>query len=463
MIVIPLESADPLAVARRLRPLPGFAFLDSALVGADLGRHAFVAADPFGTLRVADGRTFWNGEEVASGRQALDELSRRLVLYRQPTMAGLPPFQGGAIGHVAYEFGWLLERLPSAPPPPDGIAELEMHFYDAIVAFDLVDDSAFVLSTGWPEADPARREKRARRRAEQLLALIDGPAPVEAPFTGLADPVFTTNLDRPAYEAAVARTRDYIRAGDIFQANIARRIDLDLPAGFDAWGYYRALRAANPAPFAAFLDHGAVQIASSSPERLLAVCGRHVETRPIKGTVRRAADPAEDAALAAALAASDKDRAENVMIVDLLRSDLSAVCRPHTVRVPRLCAVESYASLHHLVSTVTGELANDRMAVDALDAVFPGGSITGAPKIRAMEIIAELEQAPRGVYCGAIGYLGFDGSADFNIAIRTATFAGGRASLGAGGGITLLSDPAAEFEEAELKARRLVDAFRRPA
>lgn len=463
MIVIPLESADPLAVARRLRPLPGFAFLDSALVNADVGRHAFVAADPFGTLRVADGRTFWNGEEVAPGQQALDELGRRLALYRQPTVAGLPPFQGGAIGHVAYEFGRLLERLPTAPPPPDGIAELEMYFYNAIVAFDLVDNSAFVLSTGWPEADPARRERRARQRADQFLALIDGPAPAEAPFAGLADPVFTTNLDRSAYEAAVARTRDYILAGDIFQANIARRIDLDLPAGFDAWGYYRALRAANPAPFAAFLDHGAVQIASSSPERLLAVRGRHVETRPIKGTARRAADPAEDAALRASLAASDKDRAENVMIVDLLRSDLSAVCRPHTVRVPRLCAVETYASLHHLVSTVTGELADDRTAVDALAAVFPGGSITGAPKIRAMEIIAELEQAPRGVYCGAIGYLGFDGSADFNIAIRTATFAGGRASLAAGSGITLLSDPAAEFDEAELKARRLVDAFRRPA
>jgi para-aminobenzoate synthetase component 1 len=463
MIVIPLESADPLAVARRLRPLPGFAFLDSALVDADLGRHAFVAADPFGTLRVADGRTFWNGEEVAPGRRALDELSRRLALYRQPTMAGLPPFQGGAIGHVAYEFGRLLEHLPTAPPPPDGIADMELHFYDAIVAFDLADNSAFVLSTGWPELEDCKREKRARLRADQLLALIDGPAPAEAPFAGLADPVFTTNLDRPAYEAAVARTRDYILAGDIFQANIARRIDLDLPAGFDAWGYYRTLRAANPAPFAAFLDHGAVQIASSSPERLLAVRGRHVETRPIKGTARRAADPVEDAALKAALTASDKDRAENVMIVDLLRSDLSAVCRPHTVRVPRLCAVETYASLHHLVSTVTGELADDRTAVDALAAVFPGGSITGAPKIRAMEIIAELERAPRGVYCGAIGYLGFDGSADFNIAIRTATFAGGRASLAAGGGITLLSDPAAEFEEAELKARRLVDAFRGPA
>ncbi|SCM74434.1 Anthranilate synthase component 1 [uncultured Pleomorphomonas sp.] len=471
MIVIPFDCPDPMAIAGRFRPLPRFAFLDSALADASLGRHAFLAADPFGTLRVAGGRTFWNGEEVvpqsgdprSPGRRALAELARRLALYRQEPLAGLPPFQAGAIGHVAYEFGRLLERLPSAPAPTDGIAELEMHFYDVVVACDLAGRRAFLLSTGWPELESDSRERRARQRAEQFMALIEGPAPAEEPFAGLGDPAFRASLDRIGYAAAVARTRDYILAGDIFQANIARRMEIDLPAGFDAWGYYRALRAANPAPFAAFLDHGGVQIASSSPERLIDVRGRNVETRPIKGTAPRAADPVEDAARAAALAASEKDRAENVMIVDLLRSDLSAVCKPHTVKVPSLCAVETYASLHHLVSTVTGELADGLTAVDALAAVFPGGSITGAPKIRAMEIIAELEQAPRDIYCGAIGYLGFDGAADFNIAIRTATFAGGRASLGAGGGITLLSDPAAEFDEAELKARRLIDAFRRPA
>ncbi|PKR90562.1 aminodeoxychorismate synthase, component I [Pleomorphomonas diazotrophica] len=471
MIVTALDCPDPMAIAGRLRPLPRFAFLDSALAGEVLGRHAFLAADPFATFRVADGRVFWNGEEIArqpndprsTGRRALAELDRRLALYRQAPVAGLPPFQGGAIGHVAYEFGRLLEHLPSMPASTEGIAELEMHFYDVVVTCDLAAGRAFLISTGWPAEEADKRDKRARERAEQFLALIEGPAPAEQPFIGLGSPIFRANLDRAGYEAAVARTRDYILAGDIFQANIARRIGTTLPPGFDAWGYYRALRAANPAPFAAFVDHGEMQIASSSPERLIEVRGRQVETRPIKGTARRAAGPAEDAARAAALAASEKDRAENVMIVDLLRSDLSGVCKPHTVRVPSLCAVETYASLHHLVSVVTGELRDDRSAVDALAAVFPGGSITGAPKIRAMEIIAELERVPRDIYCGAIGYFGFDGSADFNIAIRTATFAGGRASLGAGGGITLLSDPAAEFEEAELKARRLIDAFRRPA
>lgn len=471
MVVIPIAFRPVLEIARRLRSLPMFAMLESALPNAAFGRHAFLAAEPFGRLRVVDGRCYWNDEEILAaegdrrspGRRALDELYARLKLYCSEPLPGLPPFQGGAAGYVAYEFGRLLERLPGAPEPVDGVADLDMAFYDVVVALDVIDRKAFIVSTGWPEIDPAKRERRAQERADRFLALIEAEAPEDSPYAGITDPMVTSNLDAAAYEAAVARTRDYILAGDIFQANIARRVEVELPDGFDAFGYYRALRDASPAPFSAWLDFGAVKIASSSPERLLAVRGAEVETRPIKGTARRADDPAEDARLAAALAASDKDRAENVMIVDLLRSDLSAVCRPGSVHVPRLNAVESYAGLHHLVSTVTGTLAEGRTAVDALAAVFPGGSITGAPKIRAMEIIAELERAPRGVYCGAIGYLGFDGSADFNIAIRTVTFAGGKASLGAGSGITMLSDPAAEEAEARLKAARMLAAFGRPA
>lgn len=471
MIVTVFDCPDPIAIAGRLRSLPRFALLDSALESAGLGRFTFLAADPFGTFRVIGGRMFWNNEEIirpegdrrSPGRWALAELGRRLALYRQELVSGLPPFQGGAIGHVAYEFGRCLEHLPSTPAPSEGVAELEMHFYDVVVACDLAAHRAFVISNGWPELDADKRERRARERSEEFMSLIKGQGSEEDRFTGFADVSVKANLDKERYEAAVARTREYILAGDIFQANIARRIEIGLPDDFDAWGYYRALRASNPAPFAAFLDHGNLQIASSSPERLIKVRGKRVEARPIKGTAPRSTDPAEDAALALALARSEKDRAENVMIVDLIRSDLSVVCKPHTVRVPSLCDVESYASLHHLVSVVTGELKDDRTAVDAIAAVFPGGSITGAPKIRAMEIIAELERVPRDVYCGAIGYIGFDGSADFNIAIRTVTFADRRASLGSGCGITLLSDPAAEYEEAELKARRLVDAFRRTA
>lgn len=471
MVVIPIAFRPVLDMASRLKALPMFALLDSALPNGEFGRHAFLAAEPFGRLRVIGGHCFWNDEEIVAaegdsrspGRRALAELDARLKLYRSEPLQGLPPFQGGAAGYVSYEFGRLLERLPGAPEPVDGVADLDMAFYDVVVALDVVDRKAFVLSTGWPETDPAKREWRARDRADRFLALIEADAAEETPFAGIADPVVTSTLDAAAYERAVARTRDYILDGDIFQANIARRVEVALAGDVDAFGYYRALRGVSPAPFSAWLDFGEVKIASSSPERLLSVRGGAVETRPIKGTARRSDDAAEDARLADALAASDKDRAENVMIVDLLRSDLSAVCRPGSVHVPRLNAVESYAGLHHLVSTVTGELAEGRTAVDALAAVFPGGSITGAPKIRAMEIIAELERAPRGVYCGAIGYLGFDGSADFNIAIRTVTFAGGKASLGAGSGITMLSDPAAEEAEARLKAARMLAAFGRPA
>ena len=258
----------------------------------------------------------------------------------------------------------------------------------------------------------------------------------------------------------IARTVEYILAGDIFQANIAQRLSATLPADFDAWAFYRRLRAMNPATFAAFLDYGPLKIASSSPERFAQVYDGRVETRPIKGTIRRSADPDEDKRLAETLLASEKDRAENVMIVDLLRNDLSRVCKPHTVHVPALNGLESYATVHHLVSVVSGELRDGLDVVDLIGAAFPGGSITGAPKIRAMEIITELEGVERGVYCGSIGYLGFDGASDTNIAIRTVSFVGGEALVFGGGGITALSDPADEYDETIVKASRVLEAFR---
>ncbi len=229
------------------------------------------------------------------------------------------------------------------------------------------------------------------------------------------------------------------------------------PVLIDALAFYRRLRALNPATFSAFLDYGDVQIASSSPERLLSFDGKTVEARPIKGTRRRDADPARDAALVAELVSSRKDRAENVMIVDLLRNDLSRVCSG--VRVPVLCGLESYASVHHLTSVVTGELKSGKSAGDLISALFPGGSITGAPKIRAMEIIAEIERAPRGIYCGSIGYFGFNGQVDLNIAIRTAMFSQGVARFQGGGGITARSEPAEEYDETLTKINRIMEAF----
>ena len=255
------------------------------------------------------------------------------------------------------------------------------------------------------------------------------------------------------------RVRALILAGDIYQANVAQSFVATRPDGVASFDLYRQLRAANPAPFAAYLDQGGRQILSSSPELFLRSDGRRVETRPIKGTARRDTDPAADRAAADALAASAKNRAENVMIVDLLRNDLSRVCKPASVSVPTLCAVESYAGLHHLVSAVTGTLRPEVDTLDLVAASFPGGSITGAPKLRAMEIIAAIEGRARGEYCGAIGWLGFDGAMALNIAIRTIVATGDQFEFAVGGGITLLSDPDEEFEETLVKAGRLFAAF----
>jgi para-aminobenzoate synthetase component 1 len=260
------------------------------------------------------------------------------------------------------------------------------------------------------------------------------------------------------YLDAVARVRDYIIAGDIFQANLSQRFEAPLEE--DPWPFYRRLREVNPAPFAAYLEFDGVAIASASPERFLQVDpdGR-VETRPIKGTRPRGVSPEHDAALSQALHDSAKDRAENLMIVDLLRNDLSRVCLPGSVKVPELFALEGYRTVHHLVSTVTGRLRPGKTATDLLAAAFPGGSITGAPKVRAMEIIAELEPSRRGIYCGSIGYLSLTGAADTSIVIRTIVALGGHAYFSAGGGIVVDSDPEQEYQETLHKARALITAL----
>jgi para-aminobenzoate synthetase component 1 len=248
-------------------------------------------------------------------------------------------------------------------------------------------------------------------------------------------------------------------AGDIFQANLSQRFRARLPAGIAAFDLYRRMRQVNPAPFAAFVKAGDVAVASASPERFLSLRDGRVETCPIKGTRRRGATPVQDRLLAEALLASEKDRAENIMIVDLLRNDLSRVCRDGSVAVPRLCGLESFATVHHLVSTVTGELRPGKGAVDLLAACFPGGSITGAPKIRAMEIIAELEPTRRGPYCGSVGYIGFDGNMDSSIIIRTYGIKGDEVVFQAGGGIVADSRSGDEYEETLAKARALIAAL----
>ena len=448
-----IEWTDPIDAAARLARLPGLCVLDSAMAHPRLGRYSYIAADPFGLFTVRDGVAFWNG--VAETTPPLDALRARLAAYRHEAIAGLPPFQGGAIGVFAYEFGWTLEgRPPPASPRGD---EVHLAFHDTVVAFDHVEKACWIVASGWPESAPDRRRSRAEARLDEVLACLSCPASTDLrPSPSIS---WRPTLSRDAYRAGVERVQAYIRTGDIYQANIAQRFVAALPAGADPWRLYRRLRAANPAPFAVYLECGARTILSTSPELFLRTDGRTVETRPIKGTARRVADPGADRVRREALLASPKDRAENVMIVDLLRNDLSKVCEAESVLVPTLCGLESYAGLHHLVSVVTGELSARADALDLIRAAFPGGSITGAPKLRAMEIIAEIEGASRGVYCGAIGAIGFDGGMTLNIAIRTLVAEGGTLELRTGGGITMLSDPDAEYEETLVKARRLFDAF----
>jgi para-aminobenzoate synthetase component I len=433
---------EPSTLALRLRHERHLTLFESALRQERLGRYSFLACNPASTLTVRDGQAFLDG--TARDEPPLATIDRLLASHERPLAAGLPPFQGGLAGYISYDFGRRLEpksRIPRvAPLCPDMV----LHLYDAGVAFDHLQERAWIIAISDEARADALEELLNRKPAATGPAIIDG---------------WSSNFTRSAYEAAVARTRDYILAGDIFQANIAQCFSAAIPEGFDAFAFYRKLRDRNPATFSAFLDYGEVQIVSSSPERLFSFDGQMIEARPIKGTRKRDPDPSRDAALIADLMSSRKDRAENVMIVDLLRNDLSRVSKPGTVKVPVLCGLESYASVHHLTSVVIGEARAGTRVSDIIAAIFPGGSITGAPKIRAMEIIAEIEGQGRGVYCGAIGYFGFNGRIDMNIAIRTAMFSHGVARVQGGGGITARSDPASEYDETLAKISRIMEAF----
>jgi len=436
---------DPLAAFSVLVGEPMAVFLDSAADGGGTGRWSYMAVDPFRVIEAKDGDPF-------------RELEKALAPFHQEACP--IPFAGGAVGYLGYEAGRHLERLPCPLPDALGLPEAVFGLYDAAVAFDRERCEAWVVSNGWPETEPKARHARARKRAAWLTGLLE-TAPGELPPPDWApSATWRAEMTRPEAERCIARTVEYIRAGDIFQANITQRMVAALPAGLDAFALYRRLRSLSPAPFAAFLDLGYDRaVISASPERFLSLdAGGRVQTRPIKGTRPRDPDPTRDAELAAELVASLKDRAENLMICDLMRNDLARVCRVGSVRVPKLNGLETFASVHHLVSVIEGRLRQGLGPVDVLRATFPGGSITGAPKIRAMEIIHELESAARGVYCGSILWIGFDSAMDSSIVIRTLAVNGGTVIAQAGGGITADSDPRTEVDEALVKLEPLLAA-----
>jgi len=446
--------------------------LDSASDPQRLGRYSFVAVDPVCVVRsrgavteIVDPRT---GATDACQGDALSVVRRLVGVPVAAQDPALPPFQCGAAGYIGYDWGATLEKLPSPRYDDLGIPDVVLAIYDSIVAWD-------------HQAARAWRIRAPHLRAACLAALADvtpgaavapgGSAPVarrdgRAPAypvdAGVAPSgvALCSSFTHAAYLEAVARVREYILAGDIFQANLSQR--LEAPVDGETWALYCRLRALNPAPFAAYVDFPEVTVMSASPERFLQVTAAgEVETRPIKGTSPRGYGPEHDAALGQALTESEKDRAENLMIVDLLRNDLSRVCAPGSVQVPELFALEYFATVHHLVSTVTGRLAPDAGVDELIRAAFPGGSITGAPKVRAMEIIAELEPSRRGVYCGSIGYLSCTGAADLSIVIRTYVVPAGseRLYFSVGGGIVADSDPESEYQETLDKARALIAAL----
>jgi len=450
---LPLDPApDPFDTCARFSGLPYLLFLDSSAHGA-LSRYSFLAADPVAVARTPE-----------AARQLL-----RAERSSPAPLAGLPPFQGGIAGYIGYEWGAALERVQR--PAPDAITpqipDVALAYYDWVIAWDHLDGRAWIVSTGIEEGGEGRRraaEGRARERLVWVQERLRSPQQTQAALRRPPPPstALESNFTRAEYETAVSRIREYIAAGDVYQVNLSQRFHA--PFAGSPLELYRRLRARNPAPFGAYLEFGDATVASISPERFVRVDGatRTVEARPIKGTRPRGRSPATDTGLGRELLHSAKDRAENIMIVDLLRNDLGKVCRPGSVRVPSLFALESHPTVHHLVSTVTGELADGADAFDLLRAAFPGGSVTGAPKIRAMEIIAELERGPRGVYCGAIGYISATGGMDFNIPIRTIVLKGGHATFHAGAGIVWDSEPAAEYEETLAKARTMIEALTSP-
>ncbi len=442
-------------------PRPDSFWLDSGMDAPKLGRYSFMGSDPFLVMRS-------RGDEITLIKEGLEEkrrgnpfdvLGELLEKYKIDGGEKIIPFIGGVVGYLSYDLGHFIERLPDKAVDDLNLPECCLGFYDALVAFDHLENKTYLVSTGFPEAGGEKRRRRADARLNELrnMVLLSPPPPMNKESTLEQGISLKANFSYEGYLGAVAKAREYIGAGDIFQVNLSQRFEADL--NIPSYELYKRLRKINPAPFAGYFNFEGVTIVGASPERYLKLKGDMVETRPIKGTKPRGATPEEDKALANALLASRKDRAENIMIVDLERNDIGRVCRYGTVRVTELAILETYPTVFHLTSTVTGQLREGKNCIDLLQATFPGGSITGAPKVRAMEIIDELEPTRRSVYTGSMGYLGFNGDMDLNIVIRTFIVKNGRAYFQVGGAIVYDSDPESEYQETLDKGRALMQAL----
>ena len=446
---LPYQS-DASAYFAAIRDLPWAAWLDSG--GG--GRFDILVAQPAATLVTRGGRTEICGADGV--RHTADDpfaLLREQVGEQAAAMPDIP-FAGGALGYWSYDLARLYHSIPDMAQDAELLPEMAVGIYDWAVILDHEELSARLVSrqryTGTAQVLAQIAEK-----LEKALPYIEGAESSTFRVHGS----ITSNLTPAAYRSAFDRVQKYLREGDCYQVNLAQRYSA--PASGDAFAAYLELRRLSPAPYSAFLDWPQAQILCASPERFLQVYGGQVETRPIKGTRARSSDAAEDVRRVQELQQHPKDRAENLMIVDLLRNDLSKSCEPGSVRAPRLFEVESYSNVHHLVSVVQGRLRAGRNALDVLRDCFPGGSITGAPKQRAMEIIEQLEPHRRAVYCGAIGYVGHDGNMDTNIVIRTLVYANHEIRCWTGGGIVADSTCEAEYQETLDKAAAMLEMLRR--
>ena len=437
---------DPLAYFATLRHRPGAVLLDSGKPAAPGGRYDIISSDPRAVLTVngqgvvqIDGETYSSANPFHAQQALLESL---LLEYPDSDL----PFLGGLIGYWSYDLGRTLEPVGEAARDVTGMPACRTGLYDWALIQDHERRQSWLVAT--------------QTRREQVLKWLHRSSAPAADFRLLS--TFEGEMGRAGYAQRFAAVQDYIRAGDCYQINLAQRFSA--PYRGDPWTAYRRLRQATPTPFSGFMSwpgtHGEQAILSLSPERFLHCrADGQVETRPIKGTRPRGNTHVEDQRLANELAVSTKDRAENVMIVDLLRNDLGRVCRPGSVHVPQLCELESYANVHHLVSIVSGQLAPGRHPLELLAAAFPGGSITGAPKVRAMQIIDELEPSRRSVYCGSLGYIDLRGNMDTSIAIRTALVDGEQVHLWGGGGLVADSRREAEYTETLDKIRHLMAAL----
>jgi anthranilate synthase component 1 len=461
------DSLTPVSAFHKIDAGSCACLFESVVGGEKVGRYSFLAAEPFMQVEARGNQvTVRSAGEIETFESAdpLEELRRRLGEFKVAVLPELPPFVSGAVGYASYDVVRYTERLPNAPADDRGLPDLSFAFYDQMVVFDHINKTNVVVAMARldkPDATPATAYADAQRRIDELVAKLDHPGhelqPADIVLSGMPRQTYPSNFTPEGYQAAVRKCVEYIRAGDIFQVVISQRWELEINTS--PFEIYRTLRVINPSPFMFYLRTPEVTLVGSSPEILVRVVQGHITVRPLAGTRPRGTTPEEDNQLAEELLADPKERAEHVMLVDLGRNDVGRVAKYRSVQVSDVMTIERYSHVMHITSNVQGDLAEGKDAFDALRACLPAGTVSGAPKIRAMEIIDELEPHRRGPYAGAVGYIDFSGNMDTCIALRTMVVQGNKAYVQAGAGIVADSVPEQEYQETLNKARGLFRAI----